>query len=192
MNGENYTIHEFPKLRPMKKYVKQTSWLKFRIVTHVNKSLSSWNRSESSESFGKATFFFFKVSPIKLPSPVPQMFEGIGNSAREKDFVQRSLWFCNKKVLLWELVPQDPVLQKNLLEVTGQRGSLDRPLPIAVHSDWLMGLLFLNPFPQHQVETVCKWDADFQYNGSSLVSGLELKLREMWQYHQLTQTPAVN
>lgn len=158
---KNHTIHVCAKLRPRKKYVKQTSWLKFRIVTHVIKSLSSWNRSESSESVRRAAFFFFKVSPIKLPSLVHRTMKRLGTVHVRKPLCRDRSDSGTRRPCSENY---DHKIQRS--RRTSERLQDDGVLwtelcPLQVHSHWLMGL-FLNSFPQQQVEAACNWDADFQ------------------------------
>lgn len=156
--------------------------------THMIQSLSSWSGSESSKSFYRAIFFFFNVSPIKSPSLIHRTLKGLGTVHVRKPWCRDPINSGTRRPCSWELWPQDPMLQKNFWEVTVPWHPLNRALPIpGLFTLTYESLLFLNPSPQQQIEAVCKWEADFQYNEFSLVSGWELKLREMWQCHQVTQ-----
>lgn len=82
------------------------------------------------------------------------------------------------------------MLQKNLWEVTGWWGSLDRARPIAGLSTLTYGSSLPKPFSSASGWDSLQMDVDFQYDDFSLVSGWECKLREMWQCFKVTQTSA--
>lgn len=128
------------------------------------------------------------MSPIKLPSLVPiEHWRGWGPCMWESLCAEVSQILAIE-VLLWELRPQDLMLQ-NLWEVTGWWGSLDRALPFPGLFTLTYGSSLPKLFSLAAGWDPLQMDVNFQYDDLSLVSGWECKLRETWQCYQVTQAP---